>query len=158
MQKKAVIDTAGLAQAANLNKNNLAKPSLFKLVACFVYDLLVVLSICLVSGAVFILVMGDATHGLKRYILQFFLWLVVGAYFICCWHKSGQTLAMQTWQLKVVNQSNQLLTWKMLTKRYVLATLSVILFGLGFFWALIDRDKLYLHDRILASKIVYIPR
>jgi uncharacterized RDD family membrane protein YckC len=82
----------------------------------------------------------------------------VGAYFICCWHKSGQTLAMQTWQLKVVNQSNQLLTWKMLTKRYVLATLSVILFGLGFFWALIDRDKLYLHDRILASKIVYIPR
>jgi len=156
MQKKAVIDSTNLKQAAHLNKPNLGKPSLFKLAACFIYDTLVVAAICLMSATVFILLIGDATHGLKRYALQLFLWLIVGAYFVWCWHKTGQTLAMQTWRLKVVNKDNQLLIWPILLKRYVLATMSLMFLGLGFLWAFVDRDRLYLHDRILASKIVYM--
>lgn len=157
MQKKLVTDTK-LSQTADLNKDKLAKPSLFKLAACFMYDLLVVAAISLMAAAVFIALLGDATHGIKRYALQLFLWLIVGAYFVWCWHKTGQTLAMQTWRLKIVNQHNQLLGMPILFKRYVLATMSLMLLGLGFLWVIIDRDKLYLHDRLLNSKIVFIPR
>ena len=156
MHKKILIETTSLTQAANLNKPSLVKPSLFKLAACFLYDLLVVVAVSLMTVAIFILLIGEATHGFKRYALQLLLWFTVGTYFVWCWHKTGQTLAMQTWRLKVVNQHNQLLDLQMLLKRYVLATFSLMLLGLGFLWAIVDRDKRYLHDRILGLKIVYI--
>lgn len=133
-------------------------PSLIKLGACFIYDALVVIAISFFCAWAFLWFVGDATQGLKRYALQFFLWLSVGAYFVWCWLKSGQTLAMQTWQLKLVGQDGQLLSVKVAIARYVLAYLSLIFFGLGFLWAIFDRDRLFLHDRLLKTHIIYVPR
>jgi uncharacterized RDD family membrane protein YckC len=129
-------------------------PSLLKLGACFIYDTLVVIAISFFCGWLFLWLVGDATHGAKRYALQLFLWLSVGVYFVWCWSKSGQTLAMQTWKLKVVDQQLQLLTIKTAVARYVLACISLMLLGLGFLWAIVDRDKLFLHDRLLRSRII----
>jgi uncharacterized RDD family membrane protein YckC len=129
-------------------------PNLLKLGACFIYDTLVVVAISFFCGWLFLWLVGDATHGAKRYVLQLFLWLSVGVYFVWCWSKSGQTLAMQTWKLKVVDQHLQLLGIKVAVARYVLACVSLMLFGLGFLWAIVDRDRLFLHDRLLKSRIV----
>lgn len=129
-------------------------PSLFKLGACLIYDALVVIALCFVCALVFLWLVGDATHGIKRYLLQLFLWLSVGVYFVWCWLKSGQTLAMQTWQLKLVSQDGQLLSVRLAIARYVLACASLMFFGLGFLWAVVDRDRLFLHDRILKNKII----
>lgn len=133
-------------------------PSLTKLGACLIYDAFVVIALYLVCVGIFLWLVGDATQGLKRYALQLFLWLSVGAYFVWCWLKSGQTLAMQTWQLKLVSQDGQLLSIKVAIARYVLACASLILFGLGFLWVIFDRDRLFLHDRLLKTHIIYVPR
>lgn len=133
-------------------------PSLTKLGACFIYDALVVIALSFICAWAFLWLVGDATQGLKRFALQLFLWLSVGAYFVWCWLKSGQTLAMQTWQLKLVSQGGQLLSVKVAIARYVLAYLSLIFFGLGFLWAIFDRDRLFLHDRLLKTHIIYVPR
>jgi uncharacterized RDD family membrane protein YckC len=90
--------------------------------------------------------------------LQLFLWLTAGIYFVWCWQKSGQTLAMQTWQLKLLNQDGQLLTLTAAITRYVLASLSLIAFGFGYLWIIVDRDRLFLHDRLLKNKIIFAPR
>jgi uncharacterized RDD family membrane protein YckC len=136
----------------------LQAPSLLKLGACFIYDALAVIALCFVCALVFIILIGDASHGLKRYMLQLFLWIAIGIYFVWCWKRSGQTLAMQTWQLKVVNEDYQLLTWNRAMTRYVLASVSLMLFGLGFLWAIVDRGHLFLHDRLLNTYIIYVPR
>ena len=136
----------------------LQAPSLLKLGACFIYDALAVIALCFVCALVFIILIGDASYGLKRYMLQLFLWIAIGIYFGWCWSKSGQTLAMQTWQLKVVNEDYQLLTWNKATARYMLASVSLMLFGLGFLWAIVDRGHLFLHDRVLNTYIIYVPR
>lgn len=136
----------------------LQAPSLLKLGACFIYDALAVIALCFVCALVFIILIGDASHGLKRYMLQLFLWIAIGIYFVWCWKRSGQTLAMQTWQLKVVNEDYQLLTWNRAMARYVLASVSLMLFGLGFLWAIVDRGHLFLHDRLLNTYIIYVPR
>jgi uncharacterized RDD family membrane protein YckC len=133
-------------------------PSLTKLGACLIYDALVVIALSFACAWVFLWLVGDATHGIKRYALQLFLCLSVGTYFVWCWLKSGQTLAMQTWQLKLVNQDAQLLSVKVAVARYVLACVSLMLFGLGFLWAIIDRDHLFLHDRLLQTRIIVVPR
>ena len=138
------------------NLNN--KPAWLRLAACMVYDGLVVLALSFALALGFILLFGDASHGLKRYALQLFLWLGVGLYFVWCWRKSGQTLAMQTWQLKLSDGQANLLNWPQALIRYALASLSLGAFGLGFVWAVFDRDGLFLHDRLLSSRITFVPR
>ena len=123
----------------NLN----SKPAWLRLAACMLYDGLVVLALSFALALGFILLFGDASHGLKRYALQLFLWLGVGLYFVWCWRKSGQTLAMQTWQLKLSHGQANLLNWPQALIRYALASLSLAAFGLGFVWALFDRDGLF---------------
>lgn len=132
---------------------NMPVPGFIKLGACLLYELLTVMAIIFVSAGLFLWIAGDATHGIKRLLLQLFLWLSVGAYFVWCWLKSGQTLAMQAWKLKLVGDGSQLLNFKAAVLRYLLATLSLALCGLGFFWAIADRQHLFLHDRLLKSRI-----
>ncbi len=134
------------------------KPAWLRLAACMLYDGLVVLALSFALALGFILLFGDASHGLKRYALQLFLWLGIGLYFVWCWRKSGQTLAMQTWQLKLSDGQTKLLNWPQALIRYALASLSLAAFGLGFVWALFDRDGLFLHDRLLHSRITFVPR
>jgi uncharacterized RDD family membrane protein YckC len=138
----------------NNQKMNTTAPSLIKLGACLLYELLTVLAIVFVSAGLFVWIAGDATHGAKRLLLQIFLWLIVGAYFVWCWRQSGQTLAMQAWKFKLIGDDSQLLSLKIAVLRYVLATLSMALCGLGFVWAIVDRQHLFLHDRLLKSRIV----
>jgi uncharacterized RDD family membrane protein YckC len=133
-------------------------PSFLKLGACLIYETLVVIALSLVCTTIFVLLLGDATAGTKRYSLQLFLWLTAGVYFVWCWQKSGQTLAMQTWQLKLVNQDGELLTLMAAMTRYVLASLSLLAFGLGYLWVIVDRDRLFLHDRLLKNQVIFAPR
>jgi len=133
---------------------NMTAPSLIKLGACLLYELLTVIAIVFVSAGLFLWIAGDATQAAKRLLLQIFLWLIVGAYFIWCWRQSGQTLAMQAWKIKLIDDDSQLLSLNIAILRYVLATLSVVLCGLGFLWAIMDRQHLFLHDRLLKTRIV----
>lgn len=138
----------------NNQKMNMTAPSLIKLGACLLYELLTVIALVFVSAGLFLWVVGDATHGIKRLLLQIFLWIILGAYFVWCWRESGRTLAMQAWKFKLIADDNQLLSLKLAIFRYVLATVSLVFCGLGFLWAIVDRQHLFLHDRILKSRIV----
>ncbi|MGQ0442868.1 MAG: RDD family protein [Methylophilaceae bacterium] len=126
-----------------------------RFVAC-VYELLLLVAIWLVLVALFLLVMGEVDTHHQRFFLQSLLWLVTGAYFVWCWHKTGQTLAAQTWKLKLVNAENAPLSVKQALQRYVLASASLMLFGLGFLWALIDKEQLFLHDRLLKTRFILL--
>lgn len=133
---------------------NMVAPSLIKLGACLLYELLTVIAIVFVSAGLFLFIAGDATHGVKRLLLQIFLWLIVGAYFVWCWLRSGRTLAMQAWKVKLIGHDGQLISLNSAILRYVLATLGMVLCGLGFLWAIVDSQHLFLHDRLLKSRIV----
>ena len=138
----------------NHQKPSSTAPGLLKLGASIVYELLTIIAIIFVSTGLFLMIAGDASHGIKRLFLQCFLWLVVGAYFIRCWIRTGQTLAMQAWKLRLVDEKHQLLTMRQAAARYVLATMSMALFGVGFLWAVIDKNSQFLHDRLLGCKVV----
>lgn len=131
----------------------LKAPSLFKLGACFIYEGLILIALSLVCVAGFLLVAGDATHGPRRYFLQLSLWLFIGFYFVWCWIKSGQTPALKTWKLKLTRNDGSLLSPQLAWLRYAMASLSLVCFGLGFLWALVDTERKYLHDRLLKTKI-----
>lgn len=133
-------------------------PGLLKLGACLLYEALTIIALSFVFTGIFLWLAGDATHGVKRVLMQLFLWLALGAYFVWCWIRSGRTLAMQAWRFQLLDEKNQLLTMKLAAARYLLATLSLALCGIGFLWAVIDRNHLYLHDRLLKCKVVMQPK
>ncbi len=134
------------------------KITYFKLVAACVYELLLLMALWFISAWIFVVLFGDATHSYKRLLLQILLWLVTGAYFVWCWHKSGQTLAAQTWRMQLVNQAGNLLSTRQAMLRYVLASVSACVFALGFLWALVDKDRLYLHDRLLKTRFIQLEK
>lgn len=57
-----------------------------------------------------------------------FILTLVGFYGLF-WRRGGQTLGMQTWQLKTVNNSGQLLNWGQSFKRILAACLMPLIFG-----------------------------
>lgn len=138
----------------NKQTTRAATPSFSKLGACLLYELLTIIAIVFVSTGLFVWVAGDATTGVKRLLLQGFLWLILGAYYVWCWHKSGRTLAMQAWKFKLIQPHHHLLSVNAAIMRYVLATMSISLAGLGFLWAFVDKERCFLHDRLLHSRIV----
>ena len=138
----------------NNNELKITAPGLFKLGACLVYEALTIIALSFVLTGVFLWLAGDASHGVKRLVMQLFLWLGIGAYFIRCWLTSGQTLAMQAWNFQLLDHDNQTLDVKLAVARYMLATLGLVLLGLGFLWAIVDKNHLFLHDRLLKTRIV----
>jgi len=89
------------------------------------------------------------------WVLISHVFVVLGAYFIWYWHHGGQTLAMQTWKIRLSTPSGKPPSLGRLALRYVLAWPSVIYFGVGVLWALFDRDRQFLHDRLAGTRIVF---
>jgi uncharacterized RDD family membrane protein YckC len=85
------------------------------------------------------------------------LYTVFGVYFLWYWRHGGQTLAMQTWRLKLVDlETGKDVALGQGLMRYTLSWLSVFS-GVGLLWALVDRDRQFLHDRLAHTRIVLLP-
>jgi uncharacterized RDD family membrane protein YckC len=82
---------------------------------------------------------------------------VMGIYFVWYWHHGGQTLAMQTWQLKIIGVDGKPPRLKQLILRYVLSWPSLLFYGAGMIWACFDRDRQFLHERLSGTRIIFVP-
>jgi uncharacterized RDD family membrane protein YckC len=65
---------------------------------------------------------------------------------------------MKTWRIKLESMNGELLSVNRAILRYVLATAGLMFFGAGFLWALFDREGLYLHDRLIGSRLRLIAK
>jgi uncharacterized RDD family membrane protein YckC len=78
-------------------------PSLPRRMACFTYEATLLFGLGLIPGAVGALfVSRSGSPWQSETALRVFALLVYGLYFVWLWSKRGQTLAMQTWRIRVV--------------------------------------------------------
>ncbi|MES2563481.1 MAG: RDD family protein [Pseudomonadota bacterium] len=94
----------------------------------------------------------------SRTIFQAYLFLLTSAYFVWQWTHGGQTLAMKAWRIRLVTPRGDAINARQAWTRYLLATFSLGAFGLGFVWALIDRERQFLHDRLAGTRLVSCQR
>lgn len=85
------------------------------------------------------------------------VFVIFGIYFIWYWRNGGQTLAMQTWKLKIVTADSLPPGKRQLYLRYFLSWLSLLFFGVGLVWVVFDRDRQFLHDRLAGTRIIFVP-
>ena len=75
------------------------------------------------------------------------------------WTRGGQTLPMKTWRIRLVRaDTGGPVNAARAVHRYLLAVLGLAAAGLGFAWALFDRDGLFLHDRMAGTMLVMSDR
>jgi uncharacterized RDD family membrane protein YckC len=130
-------------------------PRLARRLASGLYELLLLAALVMIATFPFLAVFGlDATHGWRRNLLQGWVLVVCGAYFVWFWTRGGQTLAMKTWRIRVVRDDGRPLEVSRAVRRYLLSVLGFFAAGLGFLWALVDRDRQFLHDRLAGTSIV----
>jgi uncharacterized RDD family membrane protein YckC len=132
-------------------------PALARRLASALYDLLLVVALAFVATFPFLAFFGDSTQGWRRHVLQVWVVFVIGAYFVWFWTRGGQTLPMKTWRIKVVRWDGRPVGAARAVHRYVIALLGTAALGLGYFWALVDRDRQFLHDRLAGTALTDAP-
>lgn len=112
----------------------------------------------------------------NRYALQAYVFLLLGLYFSWFWIK-GQTLAMKTWHIRVVDRHGTALTWGRALLRYAASwlwflpplavggwyrlpggELTVIVLGWVAIWAILSRfhpQRQFLHDALAGTRLVH---
>lgn len=82
----------------------------------------------------------------------------VAGWFIWCWIKTGQTLPMKVWNLRVQHADGRKISTVTACLRLFFACFSLALFGLGFLYSLIDAERRTLHDVICNTVMVRLPK
>ena len=132
--------TAGEGQAA---------PGLARRLASMLYEAILLFAVAFFAGFAFhFFSAGAPLEDWLRRALQLLLVAMFASYFLWCWLRSGQTLAMKTWGVRVVRVSpgRALL-------RFLLA-LVLVPTGISVLWALFDRERQFLHDRLAGTRLV----
>lgn len=110
----------------------------------------------MLASAIVTTIFDNATDGFSRRLLQGVSLLTVSGYFLWCWTHGGQTLAMKTWRIRVLAKDGAPLTFPQALQRLLLATAGLLLGGAGFWWALLDKDGQFLHDRLGGTRLVLL--
>jgi uncharacterized RDD family membrane protein YckC len=121
------------------------------------YEAVLLAALLLLATAVFLGVAGESTGQPRRLLLQIYLIVVAGLYFVFSWTGGRRTLPMRTWRLRLLDARGASPSPGRAVVRYLAALVSVPLGGVGLAWALVDRERRFLHDRIAGTRVVRDP-
>lgn len=164
------------ATAAATTVTSLQAPKLARRMACWLYEGMLMFGVVFIAGYLFGTLSQTRNALDNRNALQAFLFVVFGIYFTWFWAK-GQTLAMKTWHIRVVDTAGRPLTQARALGRYVLSWLwflppligvapfslpggevAVIVFGWVAVWALASRlhpQQQFWHDALAGTRLVH---
>lgn len=120
------------------------------------YDALLLVAVLFIAGFAFIYATNFPQHPNLLPIFRLYLLGVIAVYFCWFWCKSGQTLAMKTWRIKLLNRDGDLLSPMQALTRFILALVGICVGGITILWALVDPEKQFLHDRLTGNRLTVV--
>jgi uncharacterized RDD family membrane protein YckC len=136
----------------------MGKVSLLRRLGACIYDAFLAFSFAFFMGLIYIAIFGieSTQYNHKNLVFyQFYQSFFILFYFIFPWFKSGQTLGMKVWKIRLISKNNKQITFMQCLIRFFSAIISWALFGLGFLYALINAKNLTLHDKLSKSYLIY---
>ncbi len=154
----------------------LQAPALMRRMACWLYEGILMFGVVFIASFLFSTLSQTRNAMDNRHAQQAFLFIVFGIYFAWFWAK-GQTLAMKTWHIRVVDAKGFPLTQAHAVRRYVLSWLwflpplaamvpftlsaseiAVLMLGWVAVWAVLSRfhpQQQFWHDALAGTRLVY---
>ena len=138
-------------------------PGLFRRFGAIIYDSVLVFGLVFAAFTVLYLPLAMSFEVVdirdsQFYKSFFFIYmLVVGIGFhLWFWTHGGQTLGMRTWNIKLFSKNGDTVTTKQALTRYLVAIISLLALGIGFFWSLLDKEKRTWHDIVSGTQLVSV--
>jgi uncharacterized RDD family membrane protein YckC len=160
----------------SLLDTSLTAPPLARRMACWLYEGMLMFGVVFIAGWLFSTLTQTRNALDNRHWQQAFLFVVFGIYFAWFWSR-GQTLAMKTWNIKVVDGQGRPISQARALLRYVLswlwflpplaagyvfhlsgAEIGVITLGWVAIWALLSRFHAlgqFPHDALAGTRLVH---
>ena len=150
-------------------------PGLWRRMACWAYEGILLFGVVFIAGYLFGTLSQTRNAMDNRNALQAFVFVIFGIYFVWFWAK-GQTLAMKTWNIRMVDREGKAISQQRALGRYVLswvwflpplvavypfkltgAEVVVIVTGWIAVWALLSRFQAqgqFWHDVCAGTRLV----
>ncbi len=91
-------------------------------------------------------------------ILSTLLFFTVFAFFAKFWTHNGQTLGMQVWGVRIQNADGTAIDLWQALLRFLIAIMSWLALGMGYWWMLWDKQRRTWHDIYSESQVVQLPK
>ncbi len=150
------------------HSQNLPRAGLLRRLAALLYDAFLVGSIWMLIGFVLQLIVGPDNNQLvdgrveTNPLLDNILFLLMVAssagFYIGFWTRSGQTLGMIAWRIKLETTGGELISPGQGLIRYLAAWPAFFLLGLGYLWLVIDKNGDAVHDKVSQTIVILLPR
>ena len=121
--------------------------------AAMLYDALLILAIWMIT----LLAMVAANDGepVLGAPVQSLLFLEAFTFFAYFWSAAGQTLGMRAWRLRLASNQGGRVSLHQATLRFAVALIAFGALGLGYFWALFDRQGRTWPDIASNSRVLH---
>lgn len=157
-----------MSAPANNQVAEFPRAGLPRRLAALLYDSFLVAAIWMLVGYLLQLIFGPdtsqlvdgqvLTDPLQGNILFVLMVASSSGFYLWFWTRSGQTLGMLAWHMRVVDLNNQPLSLQRAAVRWLAAWPAFFLLGIGYLWLLLDPNGDAVHDKISASKVIAIPK
>jgi|GEM_PF-189911 uncharacterized RDD family membrane protein YckC len=148
-----------------------------KRIASMMYEGVLLFAVVFLADMLFD-TLTQSRHGLMfREGRQVWLFIAIGAYFLVCWYRGGQTLPMRAWHIKLVGEQGYRASFKQLLLRYLLMWLlplagmalihaaviatawpAIYMFAIAapflVFITTLGNERQFLHDRLAKTRII----
>lgn len=126
----------------------------FRRFAAMFYDSLLLFAWLMLAALPVVLYVGPDSPFLKSPVYSLYLYSAGFVFFGFSWVHGGQTLGMKSWRLRLVMDDGRPLDWQAALYRYLAATVSLLLLGIGFWAIFFNKQKLAWHDQLTRTRVI----
>ncbi|MEW5839205.1 MAG: RDD family protein [Pseudomonadota bacterium] len=132
-------------------------PGFVRRLGALLYDWLLIIALWFVQTALLLPLTGGQAlpqTGLAHWAYLALLYLTALGFFLFFWRRTGQTLGMRAWRLRLVDAQGHTPALSHLLRRALWAIPSWGLAGLGVLWLYVDPQRRALQDRMSATYLI----
>lgn len=121
--------------------------------AAVLYDFLLLLALLFLATAILLPINNGQAFTAKQFFYPIYLLAVSFLFYGWFWTHGGQTLGLRAWKIKLSANDGHPISWRLAGLRFGAALLSWIVFGGGFLWILLDKNKRSWHDHLSKTSL-----